>query len=401
MATPKTLSQFSPPAFLTDIKPENVKAWSDIISGWMDDEIAGRHEGRTPLKQFFNGTETPYDQSADHVNITWFGFPKKVIGSDEQRWKKAESTRMVQDEYLEWSVLRDEAGSITSATFTCEGPEYWEFLGKHQPEETFELIKKINSPLLDNAEMDWFFKKDHTGNWEFDRNNKFNNTTSGGTIISLWQPNNTLSAEIDIAAQGTVIRQSHGKIIDSSDQLIKCSRYGDPDRNSDPAIGAAINQAARKGNTLSVADPVALYMQSFDTSNLSLDTSGNRDGTAQDPIPSSWIELQRGSALGKKVPLGLRLRIRNNTGAKTADGSRLLDVSDIWDDSTQNNIRYAAQFADHIKMGVAGVLGSKIAQPTVADALPCVGSSEHASLLAKAAPNAHTNGHVAPRGFRM
>jgi len=166
-------------------------------------------------------------------------------------------------------------------------------------------------------------------------------------------------------------------------------------------IGGTINQAARKGNTLSIADPVALYMQSFDTSNLFLDTSGNRDGTAQDPIPSSWIELQRGSNLGKKVPMGLRLRIRNNTGAKTADGSRLLDVSDIWDDSTQNNIRYAAQFADHIKMGVAGVLGSKIAQPTIADALPCIGSTQHASLLATKAPEFHTNGDAAPRGFRM
>jgi hypothetical protein len=127
---------------------------------------------------------------------------------------------------------------------------------------------------------------------------------------------------------------------------------------------------------------VALYMQSFDTSNLYLDTSGNRDGTSKDPIPDSWIELQRGSALGKKVPLGLRLRIRNNSGDKTADGSRLLDVSDIWDDSSQNNIRYAAQFADHIEMGVAGVLGSKGAQPTIKDALPCVRSSEHATVMA-------------------
>ena len=109
MATPQKLQQFSPPAYLTDIKPENVKAWSDTISGWMDDEIAGRVPGRSPLKQFFNGTETAYVQSADHVNITWFGFPKKVNrppehfmtqadsikvtgNSDEQRWKKAEAT---------------------------------------------------------------------------------------------------------------------------------------------------------------------------------------------------------------------------------------------------------------------------------------------------------------------
>jgi hypothetical protein len=128
-------------------------------------------------------------------------------------------------------------------------------------------------------------------------------------------------------------------------------------------------------------------MQSFDTSNLSLDTSGNRDGTSKEPIPGSWIELQRGSALGRNVPLGLRLRIRNTTGKKTADGSRLLDVSDIWDDSSQNNIRYAAQFADYIKMGVAGVLGSKGPPPTINDALPCVKTSEYAAILAAMSAN--------------
>jgi hypothetical protein len=78
MATPKKLPRFNPPAYLKDIKQENLKAWSDQISGWMNDEIAGRVQGRTPLKQFFNPTMTAYDQSAGHVNITWTGFPKRV-----------------------------------------------------------------------------------------------------------------------------------------------------------------------------------------------------------------------------------------------------------------------------------------------------------------------------------
>lgn len=112
----------------------------------------------------------------------------------------------------------------------------------------------MNSPLLDNAEMDWFFTKDGSGKWKFNRDNKYNNTTQGGTIISLWQPNNTLSAEIDIAAQGTVIRQSHGKIVESSDQLIKCSRYGDPDRNSDPVVSKEPIELSPTRSTVAPAD---------------------------------------------------------------------------------------------------------------------------------------------------
>lgn len=164
-------------------------------------------------------------------------------------------------------------------------------------------------------------------------------------------------------------------------------------------IGGQINARARLGWTVSIADPVALYMQSFGTSTLQLDTSGNRDGTNTQNIPSEWMELQRGSALGKKVPLGLRLRIRNNTGLRTDDGSRLLDVSDIYDSGKQINIQYGAQFADYIFMGVAAVAGPTIPVPTIADALSCF-NPEPAPSVAMAVPNGHghhqSNGKLAP-----
>jgi len=40
---------------------------------------------------------------------------------------------------------------------------------------------------------------------------------------------------------------------------------------------------------------------------------------------------------------------------KTNDGSRLLTVSDIYDKSKGVYVKYAAQFADYVTMGVAGV----------------------------------------------
>ena len=39
------------------------------------------------------------------------------------RWKIADGAREFQDEYLEWSVARDDNNNVTIATFTCEGPE--------------------------------------------------------------------------------------------------------------------------------------------------------------------------------------------------------------------------------------------------------------------------------------
>ena len=44
---------------------------------------------------------------------------------DERRWKAADRAREVQDEYLEWSLIRNSAGKIVRVVFTCEGPEVW------------------------------------------------------------------------------------------------------------------------------------------------------------------------------------------------------------------------------------------------------------------------------------
>ena len=45
----------------------------------MNDEIAGKVPGRTPLKQFFNGTVTAYEVGQAGVKIVWNGFPNRVI----------------------------------------------------------------------------------------------------------------------------------------------------------------------------------------------------------------------------------------------------------------------------------------------------------------------------------
>lgn len=73
--------------------------------------------------------------------------------------------------------------------------------------------------------------------WVYHPYNPYNLRTDTGTIIHLTAPDNTLSAEIDIVAQATVIRQdAQGKIVTNADQLIKCSKYGNPYRNSDPGV---------------------------------------------------------------------------------------------------------------------------------------------------------------------
>jgi len=83
-------------------------------------------------------------------------------------------------------------------------------------------------------------------------------------IVHLAQVNNTLSAEIDIAACSTQVRYSYesGKreLIQDEQTLIRYSWYGNPGRNSDPHIGGVVNSFARNGYHLSLGDPLGLYI---------------------------------------------------------------------------------------------------------------------------------------------
>ena len=138
----ETLSEFDPPGYpdVDDgLTAEQRLGWSQKISGWMNMEITavepdgGPLEGpdgipRTPLTQFFNGTITAYETTQKPVAITWTAFPNlvKVKNPHEpKRWIVADSNRDMQDEYLEWSVKRDDSEDkrIVVVTYTCEGPE--------------------------------------------------------------------------------------------------------------------------------------------------------------------------------------------------------------------------------------------------------------------------------------
>lgn len=148
-----TITQFSPPGNLPDLTPDNRTLWSkNFISQWMSDEIAGNvtdpyGQPRTPLAQFFNPQFTSYDVGQAPARIQWTAFPHKAcmsqtacadcgasidhcfqvtvaFGNDNAlRWHIADSSRAFQDEYLEWSLNREDNGNISSVTFTCEGPE--------------------------------------------------------------------------------------------------------------------------------------------------------------------------------------------------------------------------------------------------------------------------------------
>lgn len=320
--------------------------------------------------------------------IAWDAFPKALTRwyeneeqADDLRWRTAEVLRPVpygrtpsrkvvwvqhrqQDEYCEWFVRRDGEGRIVQVDFTTEGPEYWLFLAHgtkvlyrdldEQPPFRFdgdlslvvELYREYVSDQVTEADLVWptNVRIRRGDRWELGHKkgeyNPFNrwNTTHGA--MHLTHPASTLAAEIRLAADGTVVRSRAGRPVSDPDELICCSGYGDPNRSSDPTIGATVNELARAGHAIALADPIGLYMSELD-----LDAFL---GPGDADVSDAWV-VDRGA--GNRI-------LRAHFGRSQRAGA---DVESIL--AQGRAIRFGGQIADAIQMVLVGEAGKKAAPP--------------------------------------
>jgi hypothetical protein len=282
---------FSPPGKLEDFKkPTSAAAWNTLISGQFDESVAATQAYLKGLpSQFFNPAKG-IPQATDHAElpIKWPGFPRLLENSGmspEEALRQAEliSGTFIgryrhQDEYLEWFVTRDPATQkITRIDFTCEGPEYWSFLAENEPDELVALYRQHVSPDVKATDLISHGQYNPLNFW---------NTRRGA--MHLIQPNNSLGAEIRIAADATILRKNDdGSLKTDAQDLITCARYGEPGRASDPHIGDLVNGLARDGYAISLKDPVGLYM-----SRPRLAGFTTPDGRL---VTQDWFKIARGS----------------------------------------------------------------------------------------------------------
>lgn len=242
-----------PPGDLDDFDQEGREAWSERLSGFIDQNIATYE-----LTQFFNPTVRPVAEDAVEKKIDWTAFPKRLTlsqGGDLQRWRAADRDRLSeQDEYCEWHVERDDNGKVVRVSFTSEGPEYWAFLADKFPNKLVELYRDLVDPSVQLDDL-------LDGNGKYNPVNRWNHPGKGGKLAHLGHRNNTLGAFVNIGARATIIRhRPDGSIMTGETELIDCGLYGGRDRHSDPHIGGEVNALARMDAIISMANPVGLSM---------------------------------------------------------------------------------------------------------------------------------------------
>lgn len=341
-----TIPSYDPPGNLDDLDQGGRKQWSDFVSAQVDAAAQGNtfQSNDSPRAAYFNLTRTDTAPDVVSRDVTWIAFPRQVrVGSvsNRQRWMRADGSRDVQDEYCEWSVTRDAAGKITRVAFTCEPPEYWEVLADEDPDAVVELYRAHVDPSVQRNDL-----FDASG--AYIRRNRWNTGTTRG-VMHLVQSANTLSAEIELAAAATIVRVIDGRQLTGEQELVECSQYGAPQRNSDPHIGGEVNAIARMKADIALANPVGLYFND-------LSTAGWVTPDGSDP-KSYWTYV-RGDA-------GHAVRAVYEVPA--AKGFTVGDVT-----IGGRPIQFGAQITDFITMKLTAVacrFGSSAAEPMTG----CVG----------------------------
>ncbi|WP_328524039.1 hypothetical protein [Kribbella sp. NBC_00359] len=348
------MNRLDAPGFLDDLTDAQKGQWSQIVSNWLDKARQGRpNENDGPRAQFFNPLTNPPADDAHVAVISWNAFPRRVRSSspsDRHRWRRADSDRALQDEYCEWSVIRDPVTrKITCVTFTCEGPEYWDVLARLNPDMVLELYRKFISPAI--------VREDLFSNGAYNPRNRFNDGTTRGAM-HLIQPANTLGAEIELGAAATIRRIRNGQEIMGAQQLINCSRFGEAGRNSDPFIGEQVNVLARQKADITINNPVGLYFHDFNP--VGWTTPDGED-------PRKFWSFIRGSddhfvRAVFEVP-----------------SSRGYAVGDMR--SAGRAIEYGAQIADFVTIKLEGMV-TRVGQSTATPIQGCRGAAQPRSAVA-------------------
>jgi hypothetical protein len=276
-----------------------------------------------------------------------------------------------QDEYCEWSIVRNSNNKLVRIDYTCENPEYFNSVWLIDPAKVLEIYRQtLSKPQI--ALEDLYLRDaggkvvidPSTGRPAYNPLNKWNrgslsDDTQGGAMHLTSTPN-TIQTEIGLGSTATTPRPCGNA---NPQTLICCAQYGQIGRNSDPNIGAQVNAIV---NTMqgvapakaTLANPPGLYIQTPDFSRFT-----TPDGT---PASTFW-KVTRGTttplvdAHGTSLPGEFILHATFSVPPEYG-----YTVSDILIDGTP--IMYASQINQTFLMHI---VGQALRNQPVAPPQPC------------------------------
>jgi hypothetical protein len=309
------IAQFDTPASLRDLPAGSpfYLNWHNFLEGELNDATTGSSGG-----EFYDASQTDVDVLAER-SLVWMAFPRAlmVVGNRDNRplaFALGES-RDLQEEYCEWHVTRNSDGKITKVVFVTETPEYWERLWAVDRARVVELYQAFVSPAVVEADL-------HTGG-VYNRRNHWNATDG---IVHFIQGINTLNDALGLS-QGS---------INSAPARDNYEMPAVRRTSVDPRVVMDIGALERKVLSITLRDPIGLYIAGYD------DTGWTKpNGT---PVDDYWT-IVRGSP-GQI----LRLEYQVPAGAGFVVGDIRIGGRPI---------EWGGQIAEHVTCTIVGVAGRR------------------------------------------
>jgi hypothetical protein len=316
------LPRFDTPAFLKDVPAGSpfYNKWSAFISQLMGTTTKGDGGG-----VFYNPTKSDITITAEKF-MTWMAFPRQLMlngsytGDRTAAFIAADAdvtARNPQIEYFEWKV--DKAnGKINKVTFVTETSDYYEQLWAVDKGAVVNLYRKLVGPAVVEADL---HKK---GAY-----NKFNkwNTTHG--IVHYIHKANSFNAAIGLSREAVKSPVPFGDNYEAKPALAAQVT------SADPRISFDIHMLIRKGLSVSLKNPIGLYIAGWENSGIT-----HPDGT---PAANYW-RIVRG------VP-GMVLRLEYEVPASLGFVVGDLKIGG-------RRIEYGGQLAEHITVSLASTIGA-------------------------------------------
>jgi hypothetical protein len=204
-------------------------------------------------------------------------------------------------------------------------PEYFDHLAERDEDRLLATYHDLVGPHV-RAE-------DLVVGGAYQRDNVHNSSTRGRPA-HLMQQTNTLFAAVVLAAQATVLRRdAFGEPVTSAMALVRCGRLGEPRRNSDPQIAAAVNDAAATGAEVSLQDPFGLYIDRLLVGGLARPDGGD---------PAEFWTIERGTP---------EHTVRANYAVPPGHGFQVGDIT-----ADGRPIEFGAQLAERVVVRLTGLV---------------------------------------------
>ena len=308
------LPRFDTPASLRDMPVGSpfYDNWNRFIESRLNASTSGSGGG-----EFYDATETNVDVIAEHT-LVWMGFPRALLVATNRDDRRASfiaaEDRDVQEEYCEWQVTRP-GDKITKVVFVTETPEYYEELWAVDRAVVVGLYQTLVNPAVVEADL-------HSGG-VYNRRNRWN-TTHG--IIHFIQGINNLNAALGLSQSS----------VNSGGARDNYEASAGPRTSVDPRVAMDIGAISRKGLSVTLRDPIGLYITGFD------DTGWTKpDGS---PVGNYWT-ITRGA-------VGQILRLEYEVPA--GEGFVVGDIR-----IGGRPIEFGGQIAEHVTCAIGGVAGRR------------------------------------------